>query len=329
MTIVSDEQLVGALERSLTRYYDRSCRVRALERRESAYRSSYALEELDLELDEGERLALIFKVLGEKGLSAAARTVKPPFLRDPRRELEAYLFLLSPAQLGTAECFGAHVEPAHGRYWLFIERVSGVPLYEVGRRSTWEYVARWLARAHRQLASAAPRAPSLLRYDAEFFRIWPQRALRFSHLHESVHRRLAEIAAQYEAVVDRLVSLPRTVLHGEFYASNVLVNDPVAPERVCPIDWEQAAVGPGLVDLAAHAAGRWGPEDRAAIARAYCEEAANGRAEPTDTFERDLDLCRLHLAFQWLGWAENWTPPEEHKHDWADEAIRIADELSL
>lgn len=303
--------------------------MQALERRESAYRSSFALEELDLELEDGQRLALIFKALGEKNLSEAARRVKPPFLHDPRRELEAYELVLGPARLGTATCFGTHVEPAEGRYWLFIERISGVPLYEVGNRSSWEHVARWLARAHRQLARAAPRAPSLLRYDAEFFRVWPQRALRFSHLDEPVRRRLAEIVARYEAVVDRLVSLPRTVLHGEFYASNVLVDDPEAPERVCPIDWEQAAVGPGLVDLAAHAAGRWAREDRAAIARAYREELTNARTDPTDTFERDLELCRLHLAFQWLGWAENWTPPDDHRHDWATEALRIADELSL
>lgn len=303
--------------------------MKALERRDSAYRSSFALEELDLELEDGQRLALIFKALGEEGLSEAARRVKPPFLRDPRRELEAYTSLLPPARLGTATCFGTYVEPAHGQYWLFIERLSGVPLYEVGERSTWEYVARWLARAHRQLARAAPRAPSLLRHNAEFFRIWPQRALRFSHLDEPVRRRLAAIVARYEAVVARLVSLPRTVIHGEFYASNVLVDDPVAPERVCPVDWEQAAVGPGLIDLAAHAAGRWGQEDRAAIARAYREEMGNSEAEGARTFERDLELCRLHLAFQWLGWAENWTPPEDHEHDWAAEALRIADELSL
>jgi len=328
VSIVSDEQLVRALERSLSRHYGRACRVQALERRDSAYRSSFVLEELDLELEDGERLGLIFKALGEKALSDTARRVKPPFLRDPRRELEAYESLLGPARLGTATCFGTHVEPGKGRYWLFIERVSAVPLYEVGGRSTWEYVARWLARAHRQLASA-PRARSLLRYDAEFFWIWPQRALRFSHLDDAARRRLAEVAVGYGAVVDRLVSLPRTVLHGEFYASNVLVDDPEAPERVCPIDWEHAAVGPGLIDLAAHAAGRWGRADRAAIAHAYRKELADGRMETTDTFERDLELCRLHLAFQWLGWAENWTPPDDHRHDWAAEALRIADELSL
>ncbi|MBA3838684.1 MAG: aminoglycoside phosphotransferase family protein [Thermoleophilaceae bacterium] len=328
MSLVPDEELVRALENSLSLHHGRTTRVHTLERRESAYRSSFALEELDLELEGGERLALIFKALGEGALSDAALKVKPPFLRDPVRELEVYESLLGPARLGTATCFGTNIEPAAGRYWLFLERVAGVPLYEVGRRATWEYVARWLARAHRQL-SAAPRTPSLLRYDAEFFWLWPPRALRSSRLDESVRLRLAEVASGYEAVVDRLVNLPQTVLHGEFYASNVLVDDASAPSRVCPIDWEQAGVGPGLVDLAAHAAGRWSRVDRGAIASAYREELSDAGVKAADTFERDLELCRLHLAFQWLGWADDWTPPDEHRHDWAAEAIRIADELSL
>lgn len=329
MSVASDGQLVPVLERCLSGHYGRSRRVRALERRESPYRSSFALEELDLELEDGELLALIFKDLGERALSDSARRVKPPFLRDPRRELEVYVSLLGPADLGTARCFGAHVDPAAGRYWLFIERVRAVRIFEVGERSTWEYVARWLARAHQRLASMTPRTGSLLRYDAEFFRIWPHRALRSGDLDETVRLRLAEVADGYGAVVDRLLSLPRTVLHGEFYASNVLVDDPEAPRRVCPVDWEQAAVGPGLIDLAAHAGGRWGRDDRAAIARAYREALADGEAAAPDTFERDLELCRLHLAFQWLGWAENWTPPADHVYDWAAEAVRLADELSL
>ena len=210
-----------------------------------------------------------------------------------------------------------------------MERVRAVRIFEVGERSTWEYVAGWLARAHRTLASSTPRTGSLLRYDAEFFRIWPRRAVASVDLDESVRRRLAEVAAGYGAVIDRLLSLPRTVIHGEFYASNVLVDDPATPRRVCPVDWEQAAVGPGLIDLAAHAGGRWGRDDRAAIARAYREALADGDAAAADTFERDLELCRLHLAFQWLGWAESWSPPAEHVYDWAAEALRLADELSL
>jgi hypothetical protein len=42
-----------------------------------------------------------------------------------------------------------------------------------------------------------------------------------------------------------------------------------------------------------------------------------------------LDVCRLHLAIQWLGWSTDWTPPKEHAHDWLGEAIALARKLGV
>jgi hypothetical protein len=54
-------------------------------------------------------------------------------------------------------------------------------------------------------------------------------------------------------VVDTLSNAPRTLIHGELYPQNVLVNDlgPVV------IDWESAGVGPGVFDLAVLTQGSW------------------------------------------------------------------------
>ena len=49
--------------------------------------------------------------------------------------------------------------------------------------------------------------------------------------------------------------------------------------RICPVDWELAARGPGLLDLAALSAGRWSDDERDRLARAYFE-AADGAASP-------------------------------------------------
>jgi Phosphotransferase enzyme family len=74
---------------------------------------------------------------------------------------------------------------------------------------------------------------------------------------------IEKLFGNYDRVVERLLEFPVTFLHGEFYASNVLV---VCEEgegwRVCPVDWEMAAVGPGLIDLAALTAGRWTADER-------------------------------------------------------------------
>ncbi|MGH2683850.1 MAG: phosphotransferase, partial [Actinomycetota bacterium] len=113
-------------------------------------------------------------------------------------------------------------------------------------------------------------------------------------------------------------------IHGELYASNVLVDRTDDGLRVCPVDWEVAAAGPGLVDLAALTAG-WNEPDREAIVSAYMEEDSTADA---DAFHRGLALCRLHLAVQWLGWSPDWRPPAEHAHDWLSEAAALAEELA-
>ena len=314
-----DADIRTTLERSL------GTRVTAFSRRLSEYRTSFALDEVDVELADGRRLALVLKDVGPHGLHPDARAVKPAFLLDPRREIEVYRDLLAPLDLGTPRLHGAD----EARGWLFIERVEGVELFQVGARSTWEHVARWLAGAHERLAPAARRAQHVLRHDEAWYRSWAARALTVAtgRGDEAVVAALTPILAAYDDVVGRLLALPVTLVHGEFYASNVLVDDPDRPARVAPVDWELAAVGAGVVDLAALTAGRWDDAARAAIASAYREAARDGVDD--GVFAEGLEAARLHMALQWLGWSASWTPPVEHRQDWLSEATRAAGALHL
>jgi thiamine kinase-like enzyme len=108
----------------------------------------------------------------------------------------------------------------------------------------------------------------------------------------------------------------------------VLIEE-TAPVRICPIDWEIAAIGPGLVDLAALTIGRWTDEERTALALAYLSEAGPRDEGARSEFLETLELFRLHLAVQWLGWEPTWLPPEEHRQDWLAHAMRAAAALGL
>jgi aminoglycoside phosphotransferase (APT) family kinase protein len=246
---------------------------------------------------------------------------------DPLREIEVYSELLPGLGMSTARCWGVSIDPTRGRYWLFLERIRGVELYQVGERSAWEAVARWLAAMHRALAGRSSGRGRLLRYDAELLSGWARRAFEYA---PATHRyRLGEIAARYDAVLQRMLVAPPTPIHGEFYASNVLVDDPRSPSRVSPVDWEMAALGPPLVDLAALVSGAWSAPDRDAIAAAY-RSALPPAERPADRdFRMSLDACRLHLALQWLGWSERWSPPAEHATDWLASALELAASLGL
>jgi hypothetical protein len=330
----STAELRSTLERLLPEALGKPCRVAELRRRPSPYRTSFSLEEVDATLDGGERLELMLKDLGWKGLNAVGRGAKPDFLYDPLREIAVYRRLLAPADLGAPRYYGSLVDPKRDRYWLFVERVAGRELYQIGELERWEGAARWLAAMHSRFAGDVGRLAEqarLVRHDRRYYRTWVDRAREFaggSGAGARKRRGLDWLAARYDGVVERLVTLPVTVIHGEFYASNVLLAE---GGRVAPVDWEVAAEGPGLVDVAALTTG-WDAPERGALERAYEDELrASGAPEalPADPGEA-LDLCRLHLAVRWLGWApSDWSPPKEHRRDWLGEALGLAERLRV
>lgn len=304
--------------------------VGRMRRRPSEYRTSFPLEELDLTLEDGAELRLIFKDLAWSALGEEARLAKPGFLHDPRREPAVYASVLAPLGLGP-RYYGAAIDLDAERYWLFIERVEGRELYQVGDLGLWRAVAGWLGGMHSDLAADLERHAErgrLIEYDEPYYRRWLERAREFAAAPgqpRSRAERLAWIADRYDPVVEGLLDLPRTVIHGELYASNVLVTGEAPAPRVCAVDWELAASGPGLVDLAALVSGGWAEQDRAAIVSAYRSVAA-----VPGFSQEQLDLARLHLAVQWLGWAPpSWVPPEGQRHDWLGEALALAEGLDL
>lgn len=314
----SDDELLAALGQCL------GAAVTGLERRPFAGSSSFRIEELEVRLVGGRTLEVLFKDLSREGMLDGARRAKPAFLYDPRREIEVYRKVLAPGLFGTAACHGAVADAAAGRYWLFLEKVRGRELYQVGELALWQQAARWLAGLHGSFAGRDDLLPlareaHLLIHGPDSYRQWIDRAPC-----------LARLAGRYGQVVERLAALPVTLLHGDFYASNVLVGETGEGIRVCPVDWEMAAVGPGLLDLAALTAGTWTEEQRTALALAYYDALPRTcRSLDGPAFLEALDWCRLHLAVQWLGWSPGWSPPPEHAHDWLGEALGLTDKLGL
>lgn len=336
----SDSELRVALERALAGVGLELSG--AVERRPSPYRTSFPIEELRVELEGRGPVRLGFKRLDREELDPEAQLAKPRFLHDPEREPAIYRALLPQALPGPPEFFGAVVE--EGRHWLFFEWVEGRELFQVGERELWEEAARWLARFHVAMAPGLDRhrrEGRLIEHDAAFYRGWIERAEEFARERDDGSApTVARLRERHDQVVEALLALPRTVLHGEFYASNVLVAPPNCIKfslwrrenlmqfggeaRVAPVDWELAAAGPGLSDLAALVSG-WPEADREALVAAYAAEPGVPAFTP-----RDLGLARLQVAIQWLGWAPpQWQPPPEQRHDWLAEAVELSEELGL
>ena len=276
------------------------------------FRTSFPIVEVEVRFGDGTLTRVLAKNVSRAGLDPTTVRVKPEVVYDARREIDVYERILAGSELGTPAYHGS------AGSWLLLEHVAGVELWQVGEIELWEEAARWLARMHERLGAA--HSPHLLSYDAAYLRGWLRRAEAF--VGGAV---LTRVGGHYDELVDALLALPRSFLHGEFYASNVLVAETARGARIAVVDWEMAGVGPRLLDLAALTVGGWDDDVVRRLAAAYADRGA----EPSNELVDALDLCRLHLAVQWLGWSPSWSPPPEHAHDWLGELARLADKLGL
>jgi hypothetical protein len=325
--------LTPRLHRELTSCLGSAKTIRTLKRRASPYMSSFRLDELDVRFADGSSLRLVLKDLSPQAMLEDARRARPSFLYEPRREINAYRWILPHAPGGSAAFYGAATDARARRHWLFLERVNGLPLTQVGEFATWQRAAAWIARFHAAFSPAqagrlAARA-GILVYDEPFYWGWMQRALRFAERDARRRRIVTRIARRYAPVVARLTKLGATIIHGELSPSNVIAGAG-RRGRICPVDWEMSALGPGLIDLAALSAG-WSESKQRELGRAYLAATAGAPARirlPRETMI-DLDCCRLHLAVRMLGWSSAWKPPRQHAFDWLEEANRLSARLQV
>ena len=325
------QRLRAALEYGLANHFPSRARITRIARFPSPYRTSHALEEIKVRLADGTNLNLLFKDCSRQALLEEAAIARPDFVIDPGRELDVYRHWLKPAGLGTAMLYAHYIDEPSETFGLFLEHVQGRELYQVGEFELWQTTARWLARFHAYFAETSGRkATGLPRCDSDQCRQWLDHAnvtIRGRAKRDSWKR----IASTYATTIEHFSSLPATLIHGEFFASNVLLSDAEKGLRVCPIDWEMAAIGPGLLDVAALVAGSWTEDQKLALAASYVNELQAIGADIGRTaqeFSFDLDVCRLHLAVQRTGWSARWTPPAEHRCEWWNDASKLAQRIA-
>lgn len=304
-----------------------------LDRRLSPYGSTARLEEVDVALEDGRELALMLKDLRPASVLPVAREVRPAALINPAREPRVYSRLLGPQHMG-APAVAAVADDRTGRFLVLLERLEALQLCHVGDVSTWLAAARWLARLHVLCRDAAAGALArgevpLLVYDDEWYERWLNAAAaRIAETEIDAERRQAfeRLARGYHRLVSALSGGTPTLLHGECYASNVLVPSSWLRGAVCPVDWEMAALGPAAFDIAALTSGDWPDAVRRRVMAAYLDEAARlgGAVPPLHEFSALVDCGRIHLAVQLLAWDREWTPPRAQARDWLGEALALA-----
>jgi thiamine kinase-like enzyme len=329
---IASSDLKAALETSLSRASSLHGRIARIDRVPSPYQSSFPIEELTVLFDDGRSLELILKNLSLNSLTPELKRAKPTFLYDPEREIKVYSELLAEAGLGTAKWHAHVLNPERDRFWILLERVAGQDLSTVGDFDVWKQAARWLAALHANVViqtKVQQDKTYLVEFDRTYYLRWIERALSYhaGRQPSDKFQQLQFVAEQYATLVDELLQIPTTVIHGEFYAPNVLVHRSGGEEsthvRICPVDWERAALAPAMIDIAALSSGKWDLDQRRELTTVYYESLSKRGVDVSDpsSYERNVELCRLHLAVQWLGWSQEWNPPPTQAQDWLAEAL--------
>lgn len=268
--------------------------VNILDRQPNTYASTFPSEILRCQLANGRDLRLLCKYGADHSTSLSGRTGHKggvPY------EAAAYRYVLRTSSATTPKFHGAYKDLESGDTWLILEYLDdSVRLRKMQESSAaMGLAARWIGRFHNsteeRLSDASMRF--LSRYDADYYLGWARRTSLLAGQLCQRFRWLTTLCRRFEDVVALLLASPATVIHGEYYPSNILFR----AGTVYPIDWESAAVAAGELDLATLTE-NWGAEIERQCELEY-QRARWPEGSPAD-FERRLCSARLYLQFRWL-----------------------------
>ena len=112
---------------------------------------------------------------------------------------------------------------------------------------------------------------------------------------------------------------PTTLIHGEFYPNNILVDR----TAIRPVDWESAAMAAGEVDLATLTEG-WATDDEGVLVDRYRTARWLTKAPPG--FEERYQAARAYSACRRLSDFSEWTPDADR---YLDQLLDAATRLGL
>jgi hypothetical protein len=272
--------------------------VTVIDRRSSIQASSFPAEVLTCRLGDGSTVELLCKYgVGHVESGCGHRA-------GVSYESRVFRDLLAPLNVNTPGYWGRYSDPDGSGDWLVVEFLAAATQLQKSRDSFRWLVeaARWIGDFQRRCCTLPNHKTAFLtRYTPRYFSGWADRTFTFTQSwHESLTW-LPELCKAYSARGGMLASSEIALIHGEYYPKNILIDR----DKVCPVDWESAAIAPGEIDLASLTEGNW-PEDVVGASIDAYIAARWSHGAPSD-FASNLAAARLYLHLRWLGDNETWT----------------------
>ncbi len=272
--------------------------IAAIEQKRSQFSSFYAADVITVRLATGQAFKVFLKNFG------SFHHAKDTMQARREREVIVYRDVLAGANLDTPKYYGSVWDESQGRFWLLLEYVDGLPMSHL-EFDDWVPPAGWLGRMYGYFAKHPEKwrkCDALVQHDAAFFTTIAEEALRtVTEFSPDLAKRLAPIVGRYDKSVAVMTSQPKTLVHGTYRPPQIIIDKTRQPMRICPVDFEKAAVGASLYDLTFIADGFDTPRLRR-LFEAYRTEAQRAGVRVPDNAEMTyiVDCFRLHRIMNWL-----------------------------
>lgn len=294
--------------------------VTVMDRQRNIYSSTFPSEIVTCQLADGKKLQLFCKY-------GSLHNDSFDHKGNVAYEASVYRHVLEPLQISTPRFYGSVRGETKDSTWLVIEFLPGTARLERAEEPKVVIeAARWIGRFHflneSRLGTIA--IPELKKYQKEYFDGWIERT---SQIAGDLHYKfpwLSLLCRNAKTRVPDLLATTPTVIHGEYYPMNILVQN----GEIYPVDWESSAISFGEIDLATLTDGwgaskDWTPE----IFRQCVLEYQRSRwpDDPPAEFDQTFLLARLYIQFRWLGDSKERTR-QGSQIDWRFQELRTTGE---
>jgi hypothetical protein len=284
-----DQALMTVLDRALAST-GRMWQVRSIGRQENVYESTNRTEVIVCTLESAQQVRLLCKYGPASNRSVSGLSQGLAY------EATIYREILEPLDGPAPRFYGAYDEPDTGVSWLFVEYLGEGWQLDLGPETAIVDAARIIGDFHRGAAAThhLPWSPGVNLYGRRYFRSCLMQALSLAGLWRAQGPAFDQLVDRFESEMERLLDAPQTVIHGQYTPHNVVWAD----ERPHPVDWEEAAISAGEIDLAC-LTDEW-PTQLVDMAQAAYKQARWPEGPPHD-FPSALGAARLYWLFRWLG----------------------------
>lgn len=286
--------------------------VKVLDREPNVYSSSFASEIVTCQLADGSQRRLFCKYGSSDSQSGYGHRGGLAY------EIAVHRDVLQPSRLSSPQFYGAYTDEAARMNWLIVEYVDE-GMHVSKSLTAMKLAARWIGRFHAATEArlASDSMTFINTYDAEYYLGWARRTLLFAGQLPQRLSWLAALGARFKEFADLLLTVPVSVIHGEYCVHNILFRD----ETIYPVDWESAAIAAGEIDLVS-LTDDWS-EDVVQMCEAEYGQARWPKGAPA-SFSRTLSAARLYWSLRWLGEAPDW--PNCKGLSWRCKQLRAAGE---